>query len=74
MSLLRTAVRLGKWFASALVVLALAVYFVRAFESRRLPPLGPEHRIEFENEFDASMEDSTDWDAYLAIEDKLAAK
>ena len=74
MSLLRTAVRLGKWFASALVVLALAVYFVRAFESRRLPPLGPEHRIEFENEFDASMEDSTDWDAYLAIEDKLAAE
>ena len=74
MSLLRTAIRVGKWSASALAVVVLAVYFMRAFESRRLPPLGPEQRIVFENEFTAAMEDSTDWDAYLAIEDKLAAE
>jgi alpha-beta hydrolase superfamily lysophospholipase len=64
----------GKWLGITLVVLVLAVYFLRAFGSRSMPPLGPEHRIEFANEFDASMEADTDWDAYLAIEDRLAAE
>src|SRR5210317_1312569 len=34
--------------------------------------LGPEHRIEFASEFDAAQEATTDWRAYLAIEDSLA--
>jgi alpha-beta hydrolase superfamily lysophospholipase len=36
--------------------------------------LGPEYRIVFENEFDASQEEQTDWTAYLAIEDRLAVE
>jgi len=59
---------------SVLIVLSLVVtvYLVRAFDSRRMPDLGPEYRIEFEQEFSASREDATDWPAYLAIEDALA--
>ena len=53
-------------------MLVLVVYFVRAFDSRGMPPLGPEYRIEFEHEFNASQEGRTDWSAYLAIENKLA--
>ena len=67
-------IKISKWIVSALTVLLLTVYFVRAFDSRRMPPLGPEYRIEFEHEFDASQEDQTDWAAYLAIENKLAAE
>lgn len=37
-----------------------------------MPPLGPEFRIEFEHEFDASQEDQVDWSAYLEIENRLA--
>jgi len=53
-------------------LLVATVYFVRAFDSRGLPDLGPEYRIDFEREFTASDEADTDWDAYLAIEDALA--
>ncbi len=53
-------VKLAKWIASMLAVLLLTVYFVRAFDLRDLPALGPEHRIEFEYEFDASQEDHVD--------------
>jgi len=67
-------IKIAKWLATVLIVIALTIYFVRALGARRMPPLGPEHRIEFEHEFDASMEDETDWAAYLAIEDKLAAE
>jgi alpha-beta hydrolase superfamily lysophospholipase len=66
--------KISKWIVSVLTVLLLTIYFVRAFDSRRMPPLGPEYRIEFEHEFDASQEDQTDWSAYLAIENKLAVE
>jgi alpha-beta hydrolase superfamily lysophospholipase len=66
--------KISKWIVSVLTVLLLTIYFVRAFDSRRMPPLGPEYRIEFEHEFDASQEDQTDWSAYLAIEIKLAVE
>ena len=36
--------------------------------------LGPEYRIEFEHEFDASQESATSWTDYLAIEDGLQAE
>ena len=53
-------------------VLLLTIYFVRAYDSRNMPPLGPEYRIEFDHEFDASREADIDWPAYLEIESRLA--
>jgi len=55
-------------------VLVVVVYFVRAFDARRLPDLGPEYRIHFDSEFQASDEADTDWRAYLDIESTLAAE
>ncbi len=69
-----TALKFGKWLATVLTVLVLTVYFSLALDARRMPPLGPEHRINFDEEFNASMEDETDWATYLAIEDRLAAE
>jgi alpha-beta hydrolase superfamily lysophospholipase len=69
-----TLIRAGKWLATALAMLLLTIYFVRAFDARSMLELGPEYRIVFENEFDASQEEQTDWSAYLAIEDKLAVE
>jgi len=65
-------IKTSKWIVSVLSMLVLVVYFVRAFDSRGMPALGSEYRIEFEHEFDASQEGRTDWSAYLAIENKLA--
>jgi len=64
--------RIAEWAFAVLIVLLLTIYFVRAFDSRHMPPLGPEHRIQFAQEFNASREDQTDWTAYLAIENELA--
>jgi len=65
-------ISIGRWLATVLAVLLLTVYFGSAFDARRMPPLAPEHRIEFEQEFDAAQEDQTDWAAYLEIENRLA--
>lgn len=65
-------VRITKWTAAIVVSLALTVYFVRAFDSRNMSEPGPEHRISFEHEFEASDEAQTDWAAYLEIENRLA--
>ena len=65
-------VKLAKWLASMLVVLLLTIYFVRAYDSRNMPPLGPEYRIEFKHEFNASQEAAVDWSAYLELESRLA--
>ncbi len=65
-------VKIVKWLAVILSVLLLTIYFVRAYDSRNMPALGPEYRIEFEHEFDASQEDGIDWSAYLEIENRLA--
>ena len=54
-------------------LLAVTVYFVRALDARRFPPLGPEHRIHFEQEFTARMEEETSWADYLQIEERLGA-
>lgn len=66
------ALRIGKWVGTVLAVLLLALYFGRAFDARRMPPLGPEFRIEFESEFRAAQEADTDWAAYLNLEKQLA--
>jgi hypothetical protein len=71
---MNAAIKIAKWLITVVTVLLLTVYFVRAFDSRRMPQLGPEHRIEFDSEFEASREDETDWAAYLAIEEALAAE
>lgn len=65
-------IKVGQWVGTVLAVLLLTVYFGRAFDARNMPDLGPEHRIVFEHEFDASQEAQTDWQAYLAIEGELA--
>jgi alpha-beta hydrolase superfamily lysophospholipase len=52
----------------------LVVYLVRAFDARSFHDLGTEYRIRFDSEFEASDEADTDWNAYLAIEDELAAE
>ena len=62
----------ANWITTVLIVLFVTIYFVRAFDSRGLPEPAPEHRIEFESEFDASQEADTDWWDYIAIERKLA--
>ncbi len=64
--------RAANLITTVLVVLFVTIYFVRAFDSRRLPEPAPEHRIEFQSEFEASQEDDTDWQRYLEIEDALA--
>ena len=64
----------GRWLATVVVVLLLTIYFGRVFDALRMPPLGPEHRIKFDAEFNASIENDTDWAAYLAIEDALAVE
>jgi alpha-beta hydrolase superfamily lysophospholipase len=71
---MNTVKKLGKWLLTVITVLALTVYFVRALDSRRMAELGPEHRIAFDSEFDASQEDETDWAVYLAIEAALASE
>lgn len=64
--------KIAKWTGVVFAVLLLTIYFVRAYDSRNMPPLGPEYRIKFEHEFDASQEEDVDWAAYLEIENKLA--
>ena len=65
------AMKIGKWIAAVLLSLALLIYFVRATASLYKPDLGPEFRVEFEHEFDASQEADTDWAAYVALESEL---
>ena len=64
--------KIGKWLATIVVLLVLTIYFGRAFDARRMAPLGSEHRIRFEHEFTAAREKQTDWAAYLDIENELA--
>ncbi len=66
------ALTIGKWIGTIVVVLALTIYFGRAFDARRMAPLGSEHRIKFAHEFAAAQEMDTDWAAYLNIEKELA--
>lgn len=66
--------KISKWIVALFAMLALTIYFVRAFDSRNKPNLGPEYRVEFEHEFEASQEDETDWSAYVAIEELLATE
>ncbi len=57
---------------AALFIVTVTIYFVWAFGARQMLDLGPEHRLEFDNEFEVSQEASTDWQRYVAIEQELA--
>lgn len=65
---------IGKMALAAVTLIVLTIYFVLAFNARNRPGLGPEHRIHFAAEFEASQEDEVDWAAYLEIEDQLAVE
>lgn len=67
-------IRFTKWALTVVVVAAATVILVTAFGARKMADLSPEHRIDMENEFVASMADDTDWAGYLAIEARLAAE
>jgi alpha-beta hydrolase superfamily lysophospholipase len=64
----------GRWVLTVVTVLFLTLYFGWAFDSRGMLQLGPEHRITFEQEFRANLEDVTEWADYLEIEKKLASE
>ena len=66
--------KIGKWIAAIITALVLTTFITLAFLSRKYADLSPEHLIEFEHEFEASLEAETDWAAYLAIEDRLEAE
>jgi esterase/lipase len=66
--------KIGRWVVTVAAVLVLTIYFGWAFESRKMLELGPEHRIEFDEEFRARDEANTDWAGYLALEQRLAAE
>ena len=54
--------------AGVLALIGFTIFMVRAFDSRHQPDLGPEYRIDFDNEFQARDESVTEWSDYLAIE------
>jgi esterase/lipase len=55
-------------------VVVATVYLVWALDSRNMLPLKAEHRVQFIEEFRANQESGTDWAAYLALEERLAAE
>ena len=70
----RYVLRVTRWIATVVGVLLLTIYFGWAFDSRDMLQPGPEHRIRFEHEFHAALEEATDWAGYLDIEERLAAE
>ncbi|MCZ6871465.1 MAG: alpha/beta fold hydrolase, partial [Gammaproteobacteria bacterium] len=56
------------------LLLIVTIYLVRAFDSLRMLPLGPEHHVKFAAEFVHHQESETDWADYLAIENRLAVE
>ncbi len=69
---MQRATRLARHVLATAVIVAATVYVTWGLSARKMPDLGPEHRIEFEHEFDASDEADTDWQGYIAIEDRLS--
>jgi alpha-beta hydrolase superfamily lysophospholipase len=64
--------KISRWLLTIAVTAVLSVTLVIALGDRRMSDLSPEHRVSFEQEFTASQEQLTDWEAYRAIEGKLA--
>lgn len=69
---MKLLVRIARKTLVIALVVVVTVYLGWAFSARNMADLRHEHRVEFANEFDASQEDSTDWQSYIAIEDSLA--
>jgi len=64
--------KISRWLLTIAVTAVLSVTLVTALSDRRMSDLSPEHRVSFEQEFTASQERQIDWEAYQAIEGKLA--
>ncbi len=68
---MRLITRLVRQALVIAATVAATVYVVWAFSARNMADLGPEHRVEFASEFEASQEESTDWHGYLDVEGRL---
>ena len=71
---MRIFLKIGRWLLTVAATAVLTVTLVTALGDRRMSDLSPEHRVVFEQEFTASQEPEVDWEAYRAIEDKLAVE
>ena len=69
---MRIFLKVGRWLLTVAVTAVLSVTLATALADRRMSDLSPEHRVVFEQEFTASQEQEVDWQAYRAIEDRLA--
>jgi len=69
---MRIFLKIGRWLLTIAVTVVLTFTLVIALGDRRMSDLSPEHRVVFEQEFTASQEPVTDWQAYRAIEARLA--
>jgi alpha-beta hydrolase superfamily lysophospholipase len=57
--------------AIVLVSIFITVYMMRVFNALTMMALQPEHRLELTQEFDADRDRDMDWQAYLALEQRL---
>src|SRR5210317_442754 len=71
---MRVFLKIGRWLLTVAVTAVLTVTLVTALTDRRMSDLSPEHRVVLEQEFTASQERDVDWEAYRAIEAKLAVE
>jgi alpha-beta hydrolase superfamily lysophospholipase len=71
---MRVFLKIGRWLLTVAVTAVLTVTLVTALADRRMSDLSPEHRVVLEQEFTASQERDVDWEAYRAIEAKLAVE
>src|SRR5210317_2153355 len=71
---MRVFLKIGRWLLTVAVTAVLSVTLATALADRRMSDLSPEHRVVFEQEFTASQEKEVDWQAYRAIEDRLATE
>ena len=69
---MRIFLKVGRWLLTVAVTAVLSVTLATALADRRMSDLSPEHRVVLEQEFTASQEQEVDWQAYRAIEDRLA--
>jgi alpha-beta hydrolase superfamily lysophospholipase len=72
--MMRILLSLLRYLAVGTGVVVATVYLVWAVDSRTMPPLKDEHRVQFIEEFRAKQESDTDWAGYLALEERLAVE
>src|SRR5581483_1868483 len=65
-----TIIKTVKWASILFLVIAAAFLSIRIYDSQRGPPLSPWHTY-VPQELSAAEIDATDWDGYLAREQKI---